>query len=346
MTVWGADNELPNQTLVGGSGSILTKGLADGLYAPSSGLTDTTVTEYGVTGPAVGLGGGSATGPNSYAMIGSSATAQGSMASGIEAYAGGNWSTASGFDANAHGTWSNASGAGSAAWGDQSTASGFYSRAYGVGSTASGYESQATGNSSTAAGDFSYAQAYGEFVAGQYNVIEGSTNSWVSTDDLFVVGNGSSGHLSDAIEVLKNGNTTIGGALAVSGTAASSFSGYVGIGTATPASQLEILGSNDSIERLQSASGRIACIQMYDGNAENSWVVGHQYGAPSNASLVFSYGAVGSEGVVAQITSTGGAIFNGSVKVSGSTGGVANAILVNQAGDISMGGFTQGTPPQ
>jgi hypothetical protein len=56
---------------------------------------------------------------------------------------------------------------------------------------------------------------------------------------------------------------------------------------------------------------------MNDGNSGNSWAVGHQYGAPSNAALVFSYGNVGAEAVVAQVTSTGAGIFNGNLTVSG-----------------------------
>jgi hypothetical protein len=55
------------------------------------------------------------------------------------------------------------------------------------------------------------------FVVGAYNVIEGSTNSWVSTDDLFVVGNGTSSAPSDALRVKKNGDTTVNGVLCVTG---------------------------------------------------------------------------------------------------------------------------------
>jgi hypothetical protein len=229
--------------LVGGSASILTKGLADGLYVHDSNLSVTTVTEDGLTGPAIGLGGGSATGPDSFATMGGSASGQRSTASGYGAWAYGNESTASGYDAYAHGIWSTASGAGSKAWGNDSTASGFYSTASGNYSTASGVYSTASGFYSTAAGDHSSAQSYGEFVVGQYNVIEGSTNSWVSTDDLFVVGSGTSSETrSDAIEVLKNGNTTVGGSLTVSGTTASTFAGPV---TVAPGGDIPMFSGGD-----------------------------------------------------------------------------------------------------
>ncbi|MFZ2226359.1 MAG: tail fiber domain-containing protein [Candidatus Moraniibacteriota bacterium] len=84
--------------------------------------------------------------------------------------------------------------------------------------------------------------------------------------------------------------------------------GNVGIGTTSPLANLHILGgaSSNASMRMESGSGRYAGFQMYDGNIGNSWAVGHEFAATSNASLVFSYGNVGSESVVAKVSSTGG----------------------------------------
>jgi hypothetical protein len=59
---------------------------------------------------------------------------------------------------------------------------------------------------------------------GQYNVVSGTTGSWVATDPLFIIGNGTGtgANSSNAMTVLKNGN--------------------VGIGTAEPGATLEVAG--------------------------------------------------------------------------------------------------------
>jgi hypothetical protein len=63
-------------------------------------------------------------------------------------------------------------------------------------------------------GDSTTAQAYGSLVLGRYNVVAGTTNSWVSTEPALVVGNGSSaGSPSNAFTLLKDGNLTIAGTL-------------------------------------------------------------------------------------------------------------------------------------
>jgi hypothetical protein len=82
-----------------------------------------------------------------------------------------------------------------------------------------GPSSTASGNYSAAFGNNAKAQGYDQFVVGQYNVPQGTGTGWVGTDNLFVVGNGtSSGSTSNAFTVSKNGDTTVGGALTVSGT--------------------------------------------------------------------------------------------------------------------------------
>lgn len=111
------------------------------------------------------------------------------------------------------------------AFGYNSKASGNYAVSLGNNVTASGYNSFIAGQNVLASGDYSRcfglhttSQSYASVVTGRYNVIEGSTDSWVSTDPLFVIGNGTSDVLrNNAFTVLKNGNTTIDGKLEIDG---------------------------------------------------------------------------------------------------------------------------------
>lgn len=76
---------------------------------------------------------------------------------------------------------------------------------------AGGYDNTASGVASTAMGTGTTAQAQNSLVIGRYNIISGTTTSWVETDPLFVIGNGSGdGNRSNAMTVLKNGNVGIG----------------------------------------------------------------------------------------------------------------------------------------
>lgn len=135
--------------------------------------------------------------------------------------------TASNFNSFASGWTSSASGTSSIAMGDQNTASGDYgSVAMGSTNTASGMSSIALGGFNSVSGEQAAALGYGltsdslKMVAvGSYNgATGGSTNTWVATDPIFVVGNGN-GSASTALTVLKNGN--------------------VGIGTTTPSAKLQ-----------------------------------------------------------------------------------------------------------
>lgn len=105
-------------------------------------------------------------------------------------------------------------GVGSGAMGRRTTASGSYSTAFGNQTTASGW-------SSTAMGGYTKAESYLSLALGRFNVGGGSPNSWVDTDPLFEIGNGTDGlNPANALTVLKNGN--------------------VGIGTNTPAYKLDV----------------------------------------------------------------------------------------------------------
>lgn len=175
------------------------------------------------------------------------ATGELSMAIGLNAKTIGNESFAAGIGVAASGAYSVAIGKNSLAEGMSSlsvggTASGLGSKTFGSGTasgisaiaigggTASGFvsaalfegvasgdysialggNSLASGNSSIAIGSSTTAQAYGSTVIGSYNIISGNKTSGISTDPLFVIGNGTYLVPSNALTVLRNGRTAIG----------------------------------------------------------------------------------------------------------------------------------------
>jgi len=64
--------------------------------------------------------------------------------------------------------------------------------------------------------------------------------------------------------------------------------------------------------------------------------------APTNGLIVEGNVGIGTSTPQAQLDVNGGANINGTVNVSGA----ASVVLINPAGDLSMGTFTNGTPPQ
>jgi hypothetical protein len=162
-----------------------------------------------------------ASGQNSTAM-GTSTTASGtrSTSMGSSTTASNDYSTSMGSSTIASGPMSTSMGSSTIASGSSSTAMGNTSTASGAASTAMGYLTIASGSFSTAMGNTTTAKSLAETAIGTYNTVYTPTNtfSFNATDRLFVIGNGtSSGALSDALVMLKNGNTTIGGSLALNG---------------------------------------------------------------------------------------------------------------------------------
>ncbi len=169
----------------------------------------------------------SASGDHSFAIgLGSVATSTTAVAmgvsteaSGVTSFAIGSNTEARGFNSVAMGSSTLASGSGAFAYGSQSTASGNQATAGGSGSIATGSNSVALGaNSQTLApnafamGTSAIALSNSEFVIGRHNELyTPSANGVAGTDRVFVIGNGtSSSNQSNAVTVLKNGNTGIG----------------------------------------------------------------------------------------------------------------------------------------
>jgi hypothetical protein len=149
-----------------------------------------------------------------------------STAMGISTQATAFSSTAMGSGTQATGSYSTAIGYNTQATGPISTAIGSETQATGPNSTAMGSGTRATGNSSTAMGQGTLARSGYETVVGRYNTdyIPLSSLSWNSNDRLFVIGNGTAtDSRSDAMVVLKNGNT--------------------GLGTSTPDERLHVNGN-------------------------------------------------------------------------------------------------------
>lgn len=150
------------------------------------------------------------------------AAGQNNQASGSNSSVLGVNSTASGVFSSAIGILNNSSGLASQTLGYSnqanssfSTAIGTLSRALASYSTAIGNSTTASGEASTTLGNNTFARSYAETTIGTYNTdyTPTSTSIFSATDRLFVIGNGIYGALSDALVMLKNGNTTFSGTI-------------------------------------------------------------------------------------------------------------------------------------
>ena len=167
---------------------------------------------------------------NNTVASGNQSTSMGELttASGRETLAIGNSTNASGDYSTAMGLSTTASGAQSTAMGRLTTASGISSLALGYSTTASGHQSISAGNSSNASASYSTAIGYGSVasdfasvVIGQYNssgsTVTNNATSFNTSNTAFVIGNGTSGSLSDAFKVMFNGDATVSNDLTISG---------------------------------------------------------------------------------------------------------------------------------
>ena len=132
----------------------------------------------------------------------------------------GNLAKANGSEAVALGSGAQATGGGALALGKNTNALGSSSTAFGNGSSATGSAAVAGGSgclasglAAIAIGTFAEAESGYETVLGRYNTdyTPANTAGWDTTDRLFVLGNGTSpAARSDAMVVLKNGDTGFG----------------------------------------------------------------------------------------------------------------------------------------
>jgi hypothetical protein len=129
----------------------------------------------------------------------------GTIASGEVSTSMGNGSAASGFTATSMGRSTLASGDFSTSMGDLTVASG-------VGALASGGSAIASGNYASSLGEQTVAKARGGFTTGVWNDNTDTPNdsTTASTDRIFQIGNGDGITRSNAVTVLRNGNTGIG----------------------------------------------------------------------------------------------------------------------------------------
>ncbi len=152
-----------------------------------------------------------ATGATSFAL-GQNTFASGSraIALGFATIASGFMSTAMGYKSLASSTFATASGDSTIASGIASFAAGKRTVASGHWSTAMGEFTQASGQDATALGESTIAKAYGSLSIGTYNneIATSSQNAWVSSDPIFIIGNGIGPlNRTNAVVTYKNGNT-------------------------------------------------------------------------------------------------------------------------------------------
>ena len=133
----------------------------------------------------------------------------------------GNSTSASGLNSFALGNSTIANGASSTAMGVSTIATGFASssigqntQATGYGTTSLGYYTTAIGNFSTSLGYYTNADSYLSTVIGRYNIGGGDALSWINTDAIFEIGNGTTDtNKANAFTVYKNGDATLAGTL-------------------------------------------------------------------------------------------------------------------------------------
>ncbi len=133
--------------------------------------------------------------------------------------------------------------------------------AFGYNSFATGWVTEARGNYSSTFGYRTNAYPYASMALGRYNIITGDSASWVSTDPVFIIGDGTDIARSNSFMIQKNGQTAIGynaptGMLQVSSalgslnnggtldpTHASLLLGTTTSGLAFDANQIEVIGT-------------------------------------------------------------------------------------------------------
>lgn len=172
------------------------------------------------------------------------------------------YSFASGSSTKAFGASSVALGSLCASIGDASFSSGSANIAYSNSSIAMGYNSTANGNYSVAIGNSLPAIAYSATSLGSFAQIPTGTSftSWVTTDPLFVLGNGIDGsNRSNALTIIKNGRVCIGSSM-------------------TPTQKLQVDNGNILIRGTNNFSGAGSEAYLYFGDANHYIKAKYAYG--------------------------------------------------------------------
>ncbi len=144
-----------------------------------------------------------------------------SMAKGMNSLCSGDYAAAFGRNSLSLGHNSQAGGYNSFSMGLNSGSGGDYAFSYGESANAAGFYAFTRGHYSdapaafgTAFGQYLSVNSYNSMVIGRYNLIAGTSGSWVSTEPLFVAGNGTGSTVrSNAMTLFKNGNMTLAGTL-------------------------------------------------------------------------------------------------------------------------------------
>jgi Hep_Hag. len=157
-----------------------------------------------------------------------------SVAVGYYAIASGHISTAIGYKAKAPGYMGLAFGRETSATGESAVAMGHNNSALGRGSMALGYYSSAEAVHSATLGYKVMTTSYGQTVVGVWNDPTAHPNNqgtYRAQDALFVVGNGTAeDNRSNALVMLKNGNTTVNGDLTANNMKVKNASGGIPMG--------------------------------------------------------------------------------------------------------------------
>ncbi|MBK9037890.1 MAG: tail fiber domain-containing protein [Bdellovibrionales bacterium] len=186
--------------------------------------------------------------------------------------------------------------------GSNNTATNGYSVAMGAGNSATGTNSFAVGYYGTASGDYSRtigmystAASYQQISLGSYNLPTGTENSssWVGTDPLLVVGNGtgSGASRSNALMILKNGNVGIGSSSPYSnlhishpgGTGLTNPAEFRLLNSTIQGSSQIILGETDSVGEYDGM--KIRYHSTSDGLYNALQVLGHYTGGDTSVHL-------------------------------------------------------------
>jgi hypothetical protein len=167
-----------------------------------------------------------ASGNNSHAEgFITTAAAQGSHAEGERTYAGflaahaeGRFTSASQYASHAEGEFTITNGRAAHAEGFYTTASGNYSHAEGSGSVSSGPYSHAEGEATVALGIGSHAEGLNTIASGSYQHVQGQYNIPSSnTNDLFIIGNGTSNVNRKNILTVSTSSVVVSGSILISG---------------------------------------------------------------------------------------------------------------------------------